>query len=422
MSKALASVATLLFGVAILLTGQGLQGLLLPVRANIENFSVFGVGFIGGTYFLGFTLGCLFGARMIQRVGHVRVFAAMTAAASAAPLLHGLWVNIWSWAILRAVTGFCFAVLYMVIESWINEKASNENRGTIFSVYVFINMTVLAVGQQMLLLADPKSLTLFALASVLVSIAAVPVALSNSAVPQNVAIVKLDIRYLYETSPAGMLGALATGLANGSFWALAPIFSVAYSDDLSVAAWVMTCSVLGGALSQWPLGHISDRVDRRNVMALISFGGMLVALLIWATAGKVSTLSLVLLCGLWGAMSFPLNSISVAHANDNAEPTEYVMLSSGLLLMYGAGAVVGPILASVFMNLSGPGGLYGFTALIHGLLLLYIVNRRFRRTAPPNAQQVPFDNALTAARTTSQVYEDEMEAQPPNKEPGSGPH
>jgi len=409
MLKALAPVAALLIGVAILLTGQGLQGTLLPVRANLEQFSVTGVGFIGGTYFLGFTLGCLLGARMIRSVGHVRVFAAMTAAASASPLLHGLWVNIWSWGILRSVTGFCFAVLYMVIESWINEKASNENRGTIFSAYVLINMTVLAVGQQMLLLADPRSLTLFALASVLVSLAAVPVTLSTSTSPREVQTVRLDIPYLYRTSPAGMLGALATGLANGSFWSLAPVFASAYSDDLKLAAGVMTAAVLGGAISQWPLGHLSDRIDRRYVMALISLGGLMTALATWMFADRISPFLIVLLCGAWGAMAFPLNSISVAHANDNANSDEYVMLSSGLLLMYGLGAIVGPFASSAAMSVVGAGGLFLFTALVHAILLLYILNRTLRRPAPDITHHVPFDDAIAASHTTSQVFEEGIE-------------
>jgi MFS family permease len=409
MIKALAPVAMLLVGVALLLTGQGLQGTLLPVRANLEHFSVFDVGIIGGTYFLGFTLGCLFGARMIRSVGHVRVFAAMTAAASASPLLHGLWINMLSWATLRAVTGFCFAILYMVIESWINEKASNENRGTIFSAYVLINMTVLAVGQQMLLVADPQSLTLFALASVLVSVAAIPVTLSTSKTPREVQTVKLNIRYLYRTSPAGMLGALATGVANGSFWSLAPIFAAAYSDSLSLAAWVMTASVIGGAILQWPLGRLSDRVDRRYVMGLISFGGAVVAILIWLFADQLTPITIAILCGAWGAMAFPLNAISVAHANDHANPDEYVMLSSGLLLMYGVGAVVGPLAAATTMSIVGSGGLYLFTALVHAILLLFIVKRTLRRDATDTEHHVPFEDALTATRTTSQVYEETID-------------
>jgi MFS family permease len=409
MLKALASVAALLFGVAILLTGQGLQGVLLPVRANIEEFSTFAVGFIGGTYFLGFTLGCLLGARMIRSVGHVRVFAAMTAAASASPLLHGLWVNLWSWGILRFVSGFCFAVLYMVIESWINEKASNENRGTIFSAYALINMTVLAVGQQMLLIADPQSLVLFALASVLVSLAAVPVALSNISLPRNVEVVKLDVPYLYRTSPAGMLGALATGLANGAVWSLAPVFAAGYWDDIALAAWVMTAAVVGGAITQWPLGYLSDRIDRRYVMALICVGGTAAALSIWAFADELSTLSVVLLVGAWGAMAYPLSSIAVAHSNDSAHPDEYVMLSSGLLLMYGLGAIAGPFLASVSMSISGPSGLFTFSALVHSTLFLYIINRLLRSERPPDEQHLPFDDALRASRTTSQVFENELD-------------
>lgn len=236
-------------------------------------------------------------------------------------------------------------------------------------------MTVLAVGQQMLLVADPKSLTLFALASVLLSLAAIPVALSNSELPRNVDVVKLDIRYLYGTSPTGMLGALATGLANGSVWALAPVFAVGYPEDLSFAVWIMTAMVLGGAVGQWPLGHLSDRIDRRYVMGLTSFVGMASAVPIWALAGQLSTFAIILLCGAWGAMAFPLNSISVAHANDKAKPDEYVVLSSGLLLMYGLGAIAGPFVASVVMSVTGPGGLFTFTALVHGTLLLYIMNR-----------------------------------------------
>ncbi|HET6592861.1 MAG TPA: MFS transporter, partial [Xanthomonadales bacterium] len=200
MIRTIASVATLLFGVAILLAGQGLQGVLLPVRAGLEGFSMLAIGFIGGTYFLGFTLGCWHGARLIARVGHVRVFAAMTAAASASPLLHGLWVNVWSWGALRMLSGFCFAVLYVVIESWLNEQSTNENRGTVFSTYIFINMTVLAVGQQILLLDDPRNLGLFAISSVLVSLAAVPVALSTSQAPREIRHARLQLARLYRTS------------------------------------------------------------------------------------------------------------------------------------------------------------------------------------------------------------------------------
>ncbi|MEX0976449.1 MAG: MFS transporter [Woeseia sp.] len=408
MIPAIAPVAALLIGVAILLTGQGLQGTLLPVRATLEDFPTLAVGIIGATYFLGFTIGCWQGTGLVKRVGHVRVFAAMTALASASPLLHGMWINLWSWSILRFVSGFCFAVLYVVIESWLNESATNENRGSVFSAYVLINMTMLAVGQQMLMLDDPAVMTLFAMSSVLVSLAAVPVALSTATTPRQVQDVKLDVPYLYRNSPAGMLGSLATGLANGSFWSLAPVFTISYSTDVSLTAWFMTAAVIGGAASQWPLGAWSDRVDRRFVMAVCAGMAAGVSVAIWFLADSMTPAIIIVLGGLWGAVAFPLYSISIAHSNDHAAADEFVVVSSGLLLMYGIGAVVGPLLASICMQISGPAGLYAFTGAIHVLLLVYLFLRRLRRSPAPPEEQQAFAEALTASHTRSQVYEKDL--------------
>ena len=233
MIRAIAPIAALLLGVAILLTGQGLQGVLLPVRAAMEQFSSVAIGMFGAAYFLGFALGCLRGARLVQRVGHVRVFAAMTALASATPLLHGLWINLGTWIVLRFLTGFCFAALYVVIESWLNETATNANRGSVFSAYVLINMTMLGAGQQMMLLDTPTVMTLFAVSSVLVSLAALPVVLSTTPSPRETQDVRPDVPRLYRTSPAGMLGSLATGTVNGSFWALGPLFAITVSEDVA---------------------------------------------------------------------------------------------------------------------------------------------------------------------------------------------
>jgi MFS family permease len=411
MIKAITPVAALLVGVAVLLTGQGLQGVLLPVRATLESFSTVSVGFIGATYFLGFTAGCWKGAVLIQRAGHVRVFAAMTALASASPLLHGLWVNLWTWGILRVVSGFCFAVLYIVIESWLNERSTNQNRGQVFSAYILINMTVLAVGQQMLLLADPLELDLFAFTSVLVSLAALPVLLSRTESPRSVENARVDFGYLYRTSPAGMLGSLASGLSNVSFWALAPVFVAAYSGDLSLTAWFMTAGVLGGAAGQFPLGWLSDRVDRRRVLATISLAAMLVALAIWLLPA-LGRAGILMLGFAWGAFSFPVYPISAAHANDRASPGTFVMVSSGLLLAYGIGAITGPFIASAVMTASSAAGLFLFTAATHGLLTAYVVLRSFRVTAPSEEHHTEFSEALTSAMTASQVYEEQQRGQP----------
>ena len=210
---------------------RDIEGTLLPVRASLEGFSVVLIGVIGAAYFLGFTYGCIKGGELVRRVGHVRVFAAMTALASATPLLHALILSPWVWSLLRLISGFCFAVLYVVIESWLNERSTNENRGTVFSTYVLITMTVLGAGQMMILLYDPQEMYLFAIASVLVSLAAIPVVLSVTLSPELPVKVEIDLPRLFLLTRSGTIGCLATGFTNGAFWSLAPVFIAAISDD-----------------------------------------------------------------------------------------------------------------------------------------------------------------------------------------------
>lgn len=410
MIHALTPVAALLIGVAILLTGQGLQGTLVPVRAGLENFSTISIGLIGAGYFLGFTVGCLKTGTLVRRVGHVRVFAAMTALASAMPLLQGMWTEAWIWGLMRLITGFCFAVLYVVIESWINERSTNENRGIVFATYVVITLTVMAGGQLMLLLFDPMQLRVFAIASVLVSLAAIPVAMSTAQSPGQPQSVKLDVLRLYRFCPTATLGCLVVGLTNGSFWSLAPVFTAGYSTDVSLAAWFMTSGVIGGALGQWPLGYLSDKVGRRQVLVAAAIGGGITGLVIVMLGSDLSLLKINLLGAAWGAMAFPLYSISVAHANDYADPDDYVRISSGLLLMYGSGAVTGPFLASAAMTLVGSPGLYLFSGAMHVFLVVYVVVRTFRREPAPEDQHIAFSDALATTYTASQVYEEEIQA------------
>ena len=409
MKQALAPVAALLIGVSILLTGQGLQGTLLPIRASLEGFSTFLIGIIGAAYFLGFTLGCLKGGELVKRVGHVRVFAAMTALASATPLLHGLLLSPWIWSVLRMITGFCFAVLYVVIESWLNERSASENRGIVFSTYVMITLTVLAAGQMMVLMYDPLDMHLFAIASVIVSVAAIPVVLSLSPSPELPHTVEVNIPRLFRISHAGTIGCLATGFANGAFWSLAPVFTAAISDDSSLAAWFMTSGVIGGALAQWPLGFLSDWIGRRRVMAGAALTGAVISATIVVMVDELSFLGINLLVAAWGAVAFPLYAISVAHANDYAETSEYVMVSSGLLLMYGIGAILGPFAASAVMTMTSAVGLYLFIGTVQLLLVVYVIQRIFGRSSAPADQHIAFLDALTTAHTASQVYENEIQ-------------
>ena len=407
MIRALAPVATLLLSAAILLAGQGLQGTLLPVRAGLENFSTLQIGSMGAFYFLGFTLGCLRGGNLVRRVGHIRVFLAMGAVASAAPLLHGLIVQPLVWNALRLVTGFCLAALYVVIESWLNEKATNENRGIIFSTYAMITLTVMAGGQLMTLLYDPIGWQLLVITSILFSVGAVPIALSTSPTPSRPKSTRVDIPALLRVSPTGTFGCFAAGLANGAFWSLTPVFASTVGDPTRMAALLMAAAVVGGAVSQWPLGLLSDAISRRKVLAGTALAGSVIGFALSLTAEEASgTLSLVLISA-WGAMAFPLYTVAVAYANDFADPSEFVKVSAGLLFVYGVGAIAGPFIASLFMNWQGNAALFLFTCIVHGLLII-LVAIRFLKERNEAEQPVHFGDALSAAQTASQVFEEEM--------------
>jgi MFS family permease len=411
-AAAMSPVSALLLSVAILLMGNGLQGTLVPVRANMEAFLPFEIGLIGTCYFLGFTLGCIAGPALVARVGHIRTFLAMTSLASALPLLHVLYVNPFAWCALRALTGFCFAVLYVVIESWINDVADNRTRGTIFSIYTMIMLTVITAGQMMLGLADPKSFTLFALASILVSLAAVPIAFTASS-PSTSQLTRARPRLgrLHAISPVAFAGCFAVGLANGSLWALGPVF--AQNQGLSVAdvGFFMSAVVLGGAASQWPLGRLSDRMDRRIIM--IGAATVCVAAALALMLAATDRLSMFAVGAVFGAAAFPLYPLAVAHANDNAEPSEYVEVSSGLLLLFGIGAAAGPLIASIWRQFSPAPNLFYFTAIVHTLLIGYVLWRMRRRSAAGPEGRVEFAEAAIAAQTVAPL--DPVISVPPEK-------
>jgi MFS family permease len=400
--QSIAPVAALLLSVAILLMGSGLQGTLLPVRANLDAFTDIDIGILGSFYYVGFTAGCLAGPYLISRVGHIRTYLALVSVASAVALVHAMVVTPSIWWVLRAVTGFCFSVLYIIIESWLNERADNSNRGTIFSVYTIINLTVITVGQLMLNLADPRAFPLFAMISILISLASVPVAMTRAQSPEPVPLVQLDLRSLMRLSPVGFIGCFAHGLSSGAFWSLGPVFAIqGRLDTLSVSLF-MSATVLGGAFGQYPLGRLSDRIDRRIVIVAICLSA--------AAAGLGMTFlndrSLWQLCAYgfcFGIFAFPLYAVSVAHANDLAKPSAFVETSSGLMLVFGIGCALGPVMAATIEALTTVKALFLFTAAVHVLLALFTLRRITYRAPVAPEEKVDFNDALVAARTVAPI-------------------
>jgi len=395
-------ILALLLSVSLLLMGNGLQNTLLPVRASIESFSAIDIGILGSSYFLGFAAGCVFGPYIVRRVGHIRTFAAMATIASCAVLVHAFALNPVIWWLLRVATGICFAVLYMVIESWLNEKSSNENRGTVFSIYTIINLTVVTIGQMMLMLDEPSNFMLFSIASILVSLAAVPVALSKSSEPAPIQSVKINFRALFQTSPVGVAGCLAVGLANGAFWALGPVFARGDTGEVSTIAIFMSVAVIAGAIGQWPLGRMSDRMDRRRVILLACGGAMLCGILLALLQPSMEGM-LLPAAFAYGLFAFPLYSLCVAHTNDFAEKSQYVEIACGLLLVYALGAVIGPIVASILMGLIGVGGLFAFTAVVHLAMIGFVSHRLRQRDVTPIEEHISFADAMRVGLTVSSV-------------------
>lgn len=404
MTAALAPITALLFSVALLLMGNGLLGTLLPVRAQLELFSTFDIGILGSSYFVGFAGGCYFGPHLVRRVGHIRAFTAMVSLASAVALAHALVVDPLFWWPLRALSGSCFAILYMIIESWLSEKSTNENRGFVFSIYTIINLTVITLGQMMLTLGNPTAFPLFSVASILVSLAALPVALTNAPAPAPVVTVHIRIRHLSRTSPVGFAGALAVGLANGAFWSLGPVFAQnnIFAVGTTGIALFMSTAVMAGAAGQWPLGHLSDRVDRRKVIVVVCVGAALSGIGMSAFA-DVWQPAIFVFSALFGFFSFPLYALCAAHTNDAVESGGFVEAASGLLLIYAAGAVAGPLIASTAMRLGGPSGLFVYMASVQAVMAVFVLHRLRKYSRPPEDKREPFTDSLRIVQTVSSV-------------------
>lgn len=408
MIRTVAALSALLLAAAILFSGNGLQFTLLSVRANLEHFSTPLIGAMMSAYYAGFIAGCRINPRFIKSVGHIRTFVALASIASASALAHSLIIDVYVWAALRAVSGFCFAGLIMVLESWINERVTNENRGRILSIYRIVDLLALTAGNAMLAMADPQDFQLFAVASILVSIALVPVALTRSAAPQPVRTAKLDIARLFALSPVAASGVFMVGLANAAFWSVGPIFvqRIGYSADI-VAAF-MSAVIIGAAAAQWPLGWTSDKIDRRIVIASAGIGAAGAALGL-AAFGAASPTQLFIFAAALGALMLPMFGLCVAHANDQSEPDKAVETNGGLLLLHGGGAVAGAIAGGAVMSVFGAPSLFHYVAIVYLLLAGFCLYRIMRRPATPTEDKTPFTPVPKGAAPT--VFEIAQESE-----------
>jgi len=382
MGSLLAPVSSLLGGMAILLLGAGLQGTLIGLRAHLEGFAVEVTGLIMSVYFAGYILGYFIAPSIVRRVGHIRAYAAFTAVASAVVLVYPMFVAPAAWFMLRLISGVCFAGIYMVAESWLNGVTENATRGVILGLYMMVNLTALAAGQLLLTLYDPSGFKLFLIVSVLISLGLVPVALTRNRAPEIVAPSSLPLRALYAVSPLGVVGCFATGLALGAFWGVGPLFAAGLGLAASGVAFFMSLTIVGGMVMQWPIGWASDCFDRRYVIIGATFTVTVISALLAIIRHPPLGLELSL-AFLFGGFSFALYSLCVAHANDFIADADKVAASSGLLLVYGVGAAIGPFAASATMRGMGPEGLFVFVAVASLAVGSFAAHRmRIRSPAP----------------------------------------
>lgn len=402
MAKIISSIFALLLSVALLLTANGLLGVLLPVRALSQGFSSIDVGIMGTAYFGGFFVGCLLGPKLVNRVGHIRTFAALTSVVCALTLVHGLFDEKIVWWLARSVTGVCFAILFIVIESWLSEKSTNDNRGAVFSVYTILNLSVVAVGQFTITLMSTQGFELFALASILISMSTVPVAVSLSSAPSKITAAQMRLGYLFDRSRVAVIGCLGVGMANGAFWTLAPVFSKLNTDDVDSVAIFMTLTVVAGGLGQWPLGWLSDHIDRRRVIAGAGIGASLSSVLVVAITLTNPNLAYVGAM-VFGAFAFPLYALCAAHLYDLVEPDGYVEATGGLLMAYSAGAITGPLIAAALMENFGAHCLFLYTAAIHISVAVYANYRMGIKGPTIVVEKAAFSDALVMTTVSGDI-------------------
>ncbi len=401
MNTVLFPLVALFSGIGILLVGNGLLGTLLGVRAVSLGFSLEITGVVMAAYFAGFIAGSLRCVYLIERTGHIRTFAAMASVSSAATLAFLLVESPVAWAILRAILGFCFAGLYMVTESWLNDRSDNTNRGRVLSIYMMVSLASLAAGQPLLLLPSPGGFETFCVASILVSLGLVPVALTSSPAPAPPRAHPMGLLSLYRISPLGVAGCFASGLALGAFWSMAPVFTRTLGLSERDTAIFMVVTILGGLFLLWPIGRLSDRMDRRRVLTLACTISAAASLAMVLTGGG-SVLALFGLAIVFGGFTFPIYSIAVAHTNDFLESDNFVSASSSLLLVYGSGAVLGPLIAGVMMGWMGAFGLYAMLAGVMTVAVFFALSSMLLRAPLPVQEQ---EAVVLLPRTTHVAYE-----------------
>ncbi len=367
-------------GILLLMLGNGMQGTLLGVRGSHEDMQAGVMSWIISAYFLGFLGGSRLAPVLIGRVGHVRVFAALGSLISAVLILFAAFPDPYVWFVLRIIVGFCFSGVYVVAESWLNDGSTNETRGKVLSVYIVVQMVGVVAAQGLLNIGDPRGYFLFVISSVLVSISFAPILLSVSPAPVFATASPMSLRKMIAVSPLGAFGSLCLGALFSALWGMGAVYGTEVGLDVRQISIFVAAIYVGGMLCQYPLGWLSDRVDRRKLIAAAA-AACAVTTGLYVLTGQNFTL-LLAVAFVMGGITNPLYSLIIAYTNDYLEPEDMAAGAGGLIFIHGLGAIGGPLIVGWMLVEVGPSGFFLYIAGVSGFLALFAVFRMLVRATP----------------------------------------
>ena len=383
-------------GIGIMMIAHGLQGNLMGIRSVIEEFNFIATGTMMSGYYVGFFLGSHIAPKLVSRVGHIRVFAAFASMASLSILIIAAYVNPIVWTFARFITGMSVVSCFIVAESWLNDRANNRTRGKILSSYMFITYIGLATGMLLLNFDSPENYKPFILVSILLSIALVPILLTKRKAPKFKKISTMKLKDLYKTSPLGVVSSFCTGIIHSVIFTLTAVYAATMNFSIFEISLLLFLITIAGALSQWPIGYLSDLYDRRNIIIITTITSAIFCALIFiasvdglqlmylATEWGTSKLMFFIFITIYAGASLSLYPLNLAHTNDFVPKEKFVAAGGGLQLIFGLGAIGGPIVCSIFMNKFGPNSFFIFLLIFHVMIGLFGIYRITRRVTKDN--------------------------------------
>ena len=384
-------------GYGMLMIAHGLQGNLLGVRSVIEEFNFIATGTMMSGYFIGYFIGANMVPKLVGKVGHIRVFAAFASMASLAILIHAVFVDPTVWIFGRFITGFSIIGIFIVVESWLNDRANNRTRGQVLSIYMFISLTGLALGALLLNFSSPEKYEPFILVSLLLSIALIPILLSKRKPPKFKKITGIKIKELYKISPLGTVSMFCTGFIHSTIFTLGAVYAATMNFSIFEISLLLFLITVSGAVFQWPIGYLSDRTDRRVIIIACAFAGALFcSLSIIASGTSLENMYLATSIGidkimffiyvtLYAGAALPLFTLNLAYVNDYIAKEKFVAAGGGLQIIFGLGAIGGPIIASLLMYKYGANGFFIHLFVFHiiiGLFGMYRITKRSYKDNP----------------------------------------